>query len=225
MKIRVMQQGTSRSFPTPHPLLERGGDPCEGLLLLGSGAGELLARLQQGESYPFIAIELDHECLGVHSGEVDHPLLRRLVGFARFRQGRLPPSDLVELVRKPFTAAEACAAAKAAFEESGLKVAVCNDFPGRIVNRLIRPVYNAVLRRLDEGLASAGDLDKTLRLGLGYPEGIVDLLERAGLEAHYEDAAALYAALGEIGYLPARRARVAYQRASDQHAGRRPVPE
>jgi 3-hydroxybutyryl-CoA dehydrogenase len=224
MKIHVMQQGASRSFPTPHPLLEREGDSCEGLLLLGSGAGELLAGVQM-ESYQFIAIELDHECLGVHSGEVDHPALRRLVGFARFRQGRLPPSDLIELVRKPFTSAGACAAAKAAFEESGLKVAVCNDFPGRIVNRLIRPVYNAILRRLDEGLASAQDLDKTLRLGLGYPEGIVDLLERAGLEAHYEDAAALYAALGEVAYLPARRARVAYQRASDQHAGGQPVPK
>lgn len=218
MKIQVMQQGTSRSFPTPHPLLERDGDPGEGLLLLGARAGELLASVKQMDRYQFVAIELDHECLGVHSGEVDQPSLRRLVGFARFRQGRLPPSDLVELVRKPFTSAGACAAAKAAFEAGGLKVAVCNDFPGRIVNRLIRPVYNAILRRLDEGLASAEDLDKTLRLGLGYPEGIVELLERAGLEAHYEDAAALYAALGEIAYLPARRARVAHQRATDQHA-------
>ena len=51
------------------------------------------------------------------------------------------------------------------FFSAGLVVAVCNDFPGRIVDRLVRPYYNAALRRLDEGLASASDMDTTLRLG------------------------------------------------------------
>ena len=89
-------------------------------------------------------------------------------------------------------------------------VATCNDFPGRIVNRLVRPYYNAVLRRYDEKLATAGDLDTTLKLGLGYPEGPLALLNRTGLAEHAETSQALYEALGDPAYKPARLALNAY---------------
>ena len=135
-----------------------------------------------------------------------------VVGFARFRLGKADPSPLVELVRQPNTQAAALAAARAAFEAAGLKVAVCNDFPGRIVDRLIRPYLNSALRRLDEKLASADDLDKTLCLGLGYPEGPISLLERTGLAEHHDVTAALHRALGQEPYAPARRAQVAKAR-------------
>ncbi|MNT37807.1 3-hydroxy-acyl-CoA dehydrogenase [compost metagenome] len=69
------------------------------------------------------------------------------------------------------------------------------------------------MRRLDEKLASAADLDKTLCLGLGYPEGPISLLERTGLAQHYAVTQALYEALGQEPYAPARRARVAAERA------------
>jgi 3-hydroxybutyryl-CoA dehydrogenase len=98
------------------------------------------------------------------------------------------------------------------FESAGLKVAVCGDFAGRIIDRLVRPYYNAALRRLDEGLASAGDLDTTLKLGLGYPEGPIELLERTGLAQHFAVTQALFEACGDPVYAPARRARVAWQR-------------
>jgi electron transfer flavoprotein beta subunit len=92
---------------------------------------------------PFVAIELAHECLGVHTGEERGKEGSNVVGFARFRLGRADPTPLVELVRQPQTRDSAIAAAKAAFEAAGLKVAVCGDFPGRIVDRLIRPYLNA----------------------------------------------------------------------------------
>ncbi|HYG42454.1 MAG TPA: 3-hydroxyacyl-CoA dehydrogenase family protein, partial [Bordetella sp.] len=129
-----------------------------------------------------------------------------------FRLGDDPPTALVELVRKPYTDAAALQAARAVFESAGLTVAVCNDFPGRILNRLVRPYYNAALRRLDEGLATAADMDKTLCLGLGYPEGPISLLKRTGLHHHYRVSQALYQALGQEPYAPARRAQVAWAR-------------
>ena len=70
-----------------------------------------------------------------------------MLGFARFKLGSDPASNLVELVRQPGTPQDAIDAAKEAFEAAGLKVAVSKDVPGRIVNRLIRPYYNAALRR------------------------------------------------------------------------------
>ena len=89
-------------------------------------------------------------------------------------------------MRQPRTSQTANDAARALFDQHGLKVALCNDFAGRILDRLLRPYYNAALRRLDEGLATAGDLDTTLKLGLGYPEGPIELLERTGLAHHYD---------------------------------------
>ena len=117
----------------------------------------------------------------------------------------------------PYTSEATLAAAKAAFEAADLVVAVCGDFPGRILNRLIRPYYNAALRRLDEGLASANDMDMTLRLGLGYPEGPIALLNRSGLHHHFEVTQDLYEQLGQEAYAPARRARNAWLKQFQEH--------
>lgn len=185
-----------------------------GVVFLGSEAGQ--AYRTQGADMAgaaFIAIELGLECLGVHTGESRGLEGSRVVGFARYQIGQGEPSNLIELVRQPATDEAALQAARSAFEAAGLKVAVCFDFPGRIVDRLIRPYFNAALRRLDEKLASADDLDKTLCLGLGYPEGPIALLERTGLADHFDVTSALYAALGQEPYAPARRAQVAKARA------------
>ena len=210
---RLNIAGLSRSFPSQHPFLEQAtGDENSGLIILGPDAGGAFRTLSGHRELPFVAIELGTECLGVHTGEDWGNEGSNLVGFARFRLGDEAPSNLIELVRQPKTFEHSITKAKAAFESAGLVVAVCNDFPGRIVDRLVRPYYNAVLRRLDEGLASATDMDTTLRLGLGYPEGPISLLRRTGLTHHYDVTQALFEALGNDAFAPARRAQVAKQR-------------
>lgn len=119
------------------------------------------------------------------------------------------PSSLIELVRMSWTLADAVAEARAAFESLGLKVALCEDFPGQIVDRLIRPYFNAVLRRFDERLAAAEDLDKTLQMDSAIPTGHWRCSNERGLDHHYDVTAALHEQLGGRDYLPARRARVA----------------
>jgi 3-hydroxybutyryl-CoA dehydrogenase len=208
MTVHVTFHGESRSFPDGAP--ELGG---EGVLLAGSKAGAALASAVD-EAAAFIAVELGEECLGVHLGLDPGPAFANVVGFARFRIGDGQPGQLIELVTLPGTRAVAIAAARAAFEQAGFTVARCADTPGRIVNRLIRPYLNAVLRRLDDGLASAEDMDTTLRLGLGYPEGPNALLARSGLHHHFDVSQALYEALGDPDFAPARRARIARIRAS-----------
>jgi 3-hydroxybutyryl-CoA dehydrogenase len=89
---------------------------------------------------------------------------------------------------------------------------LCRDFPGRILDRVLRPFFNAALRRLDEGLATADDMDLTLKMGLGYPEGTIALLERTGLAHHHDVSQALHQALGDPNFVPARRAQVAKAR-------------
>lgn len=210
MGYQIIKCGDSPSFPQTHAFLESASDKG-GLVLIGRDAGGGWRKAAaESKSAAFVAIELGMECLGEHIGEDEGPA--NVVGFARFRLGDDDPTQLVELVKKPYTDAAAIQAAREAFEAAGLVVAVCNDFPGRIINRLVRPYYNAALRRLDEGLASAADMDKTLCLGLGYPEGPISLLNRTGLHHHYAVSQALYEALGQEPYAPARRARVAWAR-------------
>lgn len=210
---QIVSAGPSRSFPAPHAFLEAARPDGDAVIVLGIDAGNAFARLAGTDTGAFVAIELATECLGVHTGESRGAEGSNVVGFARYRLGDADPTALVELVRQPGTSADALQAAREAFEAAGLVVAVCYDFPGRIVDRLIRPYFNAALRRLDEKLATADDLDKTLCLGLGYPEGPISLLERTGLAHHHDVTVALHQALGHESYAPARRAQVAHQRA------------
>ena len=212
MKYQIIRAGNSRSFPEDHPLTAGGQDSGEIILIVGADAGDAFRKLGETDHRAAVLIELGTECLGVHTGESRGEEGSNVLGFARFRLGGGEPSKLVEVVRQPRTLESAVAAARQVFESVGLQVAECNDFAGRIVDRLARPYYNAALRRLDEGLASAADLDTTLKLGLGYPEGPIELLERTGLAHHCDVTQALFEAYGEAAYAPARRARVAKQR-------------
>lgn len=217
MSYQIIQQGASLSFPDAHPFVDAASNESDAVVLLGSEARDAWRQdIERAIEKSFIAIELDTECLAVYIGEDEGPA--NVVGFARFRLGDDAPTNLVELVKKPYTDPAAVQAARAAFEAAGLTVAVCNDFPGRILNRLLRPYYNAALRRLDEGLATASDMDKTLCLGLGYPEGPISLLNRTGLHHHYRVTQSLYEALGQESYAPARRAQVAWARHNQERS-------
>jgi 3-hydroxybutyryl-CoA dehydrogenase len=206
--------GGSRSFPGLHALTQNAAAGGDVAVIIGTGAGAAYRAMADAASRTAVLIELGTECLGVHTGEDRAKEGGNALGFARYRLGDADPTNLVELVKQPATKPEALAAAKAVLEAAGLVVAVCNDFPGRILDRLLRPYFNATLRRLDEGLATAEDMDTTLRLGLGYPEGPIALLHRTGLAAHYDVTRALYEALGDPAYAPARRAQVAKQRST-----------
>jgi 3-hydroxybutyryl-CoA dehydrogenase len=215
MHYAILDTGGSRSFPDEHALLAGAAKDlksAEIVIVIGEHAGSHAKSLPKWNDKVAVIIELANDPLGVYTGESRAEEGSNVLGFARFHLGDAEPSNLVELVRQPRTHDAALAAAQQLFEDAGLQVAVCGDFAGRIIDRLVRPYYNAALRRLDEGLASADDLDTTLRLGLGYPEGPISLLERSGLAHHYDVTHALFEATGEAAYAPARRARVAKQR-------------
>ena len=208
--VGVQFFGDSRSFPdnqTPFRELAP-SDSADVLILAGDRAGRALADLDRAGKVA-ILVELGTECLGVYTGESRGQEGSNCLGFARFRLGSRELSNLVELVKQPGTDPAAIDAARDVLVAADLQVAVCNDFVGRIVDRLVRPYFNTALQALDEQLANADDLDLTVRLGLGYPEGPISLLESSGLAAHYDVSRALYEAYGEPSLLPARRAQVA----------------
>lgn len=207
MTYAIIQDDESRSFPEGDAFLAGAVDAAGADVLLFLG----FATLAPDASKKAVLVELDTECLGFHTGE-DCEEPSNVVGFARYRNGNDAPSPLVELVRQPNTTEEALTAARAVFEDAGLSVVVSGDQAGRIIDRLVRPKYNAALRLLDEGLASQKDIDLTCRLGLGYADGPIERTVRGGLAEHHDVSAALFQVYGMPAYAPARKALVAAQR-------------
>ena len=203
----IVQERQSRSFPRGDAFLDGATDREAPVVVYLGGAAH-----HPDDAKTAILIELGDECLGVHTGEAAGAEGSNVLGFARYRNGDDAPSNLVELVRQPGTPADAVEAARAVFESAGLEVAVCADQAGRILDRLVRPKYNAALRFLDEGLATAEAMDLTCRLGLSYPDGPIERVERGGLAHHYDVTRALFEIYGSPGYAPARRAVVAAAR-------------
>ncbi|CUH81296.1 3-hydroxyacyl-CoA dehydrogenase family protein [Tropicibacter naphthalenivorans] len=156
-----------------------------------------------------VLVELGSECLGQHTGEHMGQEGSNAVGFARYRNGSDAPSTLIEIVHQPNTSDAAIEAARAIFEVQGFDTVLCKDLAGRIVDRLVRPKYNDALRFLDEGLATAEDMDKTCCMGLGYPVGPLARVHSGGLAQHFEISKALHDMTGLPGYAPVRRAVVA----------------
>jgi 3-hydroxybutyryl-CoA dehydrogenase len=207
MRYAVIRCDESRSFLPGDEFLANASDAESAEVMIYAGAP-----LVADPAKDAVLVELGTESLGSHTGEAMGGEGSNVLGFARYRNGDDPPSKLVELVRQPATAETAIAAARAVLEAAGLTVVVSSDQPGRIIDRLVRPKYNAALRFLDEGLATQKDMDLTCRLGLGYPDGPIERVVRGGLAYHHDVTKALFEVTGAPGFAPARRSIVAKER-------------
>ena len=205
MTYVLLQKGESRSFPNGDAFLKNAAKDGEILIHLGTP-------YKPNPSKTAVLIELHTDCLGFHTGESAGEEGSNALGFARWRNGIDPPSNLIEVVRQPATDERAIEATTAMFEAAGFSVVVCADLAGRIIDRLVRPKLNSALTFLDEGLTSAHDMDLTCRLGLGYVDGPIERLIRGGLVDHYDVTSALFEVYGTSAYAPSRRSLVAKQR-------------
>ncbi len=212
LSFLIIDTGNSRSFDEADPfrdLASSGGSDVA--IILGSDMTSGLIQIAQA-SFVTVLVELQTECLSAHIPDNFGREGGNVIGFSRYRLGNSTLTKLVELVVQPETDDAAKAAAVAIFESAGLVPVTCRDMPGRIVDRLIRPYFNQALTALDEGLADADQLDRALTLGLGYRRGPIDLMRESGLEAHFHVTDAIYRAIGDVAYLPARRAQSAIDR-------------
>ena len=116
-----------------------------------------------------------------------------------------PLMPLVEVVDGLLTSAESHAAAMELSRALGKTPVAVKDTPGFIVNRFLIPFENDCIRALERGVASVEDIDRAVRLGLGYPMGPFTLLDTVGLDVHRAVSMSLYRQLHDRRFAPPPR--------------------
>jgi 3-hydroxybutyryl-CoA dehydrogenase len=94
----------------------------------------------------------------------------------------VPVMALVELTRGLLTEDATVDTAKAFVKTLGKTAIVAKNSPGFIVNRILCPMINEAVFALQEGIASAEDIDEAVKLGCGYPIGPLALADLIGLD-------------------------------------------
>ncbi|MEJ2358268.1 MAG: 3-hydroxyacyl-CoA dehydrogenase NAD-binding domain-containing protein [Deinococcales bacterium] len=115
----------------------------------------------------------------------------------------VPVMALVEVVRGLRSSDETVEQARAFAEGIGKTPIVCEDKPGFIVNRLLIPYLNDAVHALSEGVASAEDIDRAMKLGANMPIGPLALSDLVGLDVGLAATEALFAEFGDPKYRPA----------------------
>jgi 3-hydroxybutyryl-CoA dehydrogenase len=114
----------------------------------------------------------------------------------------VPVMKLVELIRGAQTSDATYAAVDALAKKMGKTTVVSRDFPGFIVNRILIPMLNEACFALNEGLASAKDIDEAMKLGCNMPMGPLELADFIGLDTVLAIAEVLHKGLGDDKYRP-----------------------
>jgi len=109
---------------------------------------------------------------------------------------------LLEVVRALETDDETIAAAAEVGKRMGKEVVVIKESPGFITSRVNAMIGNEAFYMLAEGIASAADIDKALKLGLNHPMGPFELVDLVGLDTRLHILEYLHKTLGEK-YRPA----------------------
>src|SRR5579884_2039064 len=110
---------------------------------------------------------------------------------------------LLEVVRALETDDETIFAAVEVGRRMGKEVIVIKESPGFVTSRINAMIGNEAFYMLEEGIASAGDIDKALKLGLNHPIGPFELVDLVGLDTRLHILEYLHQTLGEK-FKPAR---------------------
>jgi len=104
---------------------------------------------------------------------------------------------LLEIVRALETDDDTLATAVDVGKRMGKEVVVIKESPGFITSRINAMIGNEAFYMLQEGIASAADIDKALKLGLNHPMGPFELVDLVGLDTRLHILEYLHKTLGE----------------------------
>ncbi len=114
----------------------------------------------------------------------------------------VPMMKLVEIIPALQTEAATTEVAKEVARKMGKTFITCKDTPGFVVNRLLVPYMLDAVRLLEEGVASAEDIDTAMKLGCGMPMGPLELQDFAGADIGFHVGNIFYEYLKEARFSP-----------------------
>ena len=114
----------------------------------------------------------------------------------------VPLMELVELIRGIATDDEMFAATRRFVETLGKSVAVSEDFPAFIVNRILLPMINEAIYTLYEGVGNVEAIDTAMKLGAHHPMGPLELADFIGLDTCLSVMQVLHEGLADSKYRP-----------------------
>ena len=120
---------------------------------------------------------------------------KKIVGMHFFNP--VHKMKLLEIVQALETDNDTLATAVEAGKRMGKEVVVIKESPGFITSRINAMIGNEAFYMLQEGIASAADIDKALKLGLNHPMGPFELMDLVGLDTRLHILEYLHKSLGE----------------------------
>jgi 3-hydroxybutyryl-CoA dehydrogenase len=114
----------------------------------------------------------------------------------------VPVMELVELIRGIATADATFEVTKRFVAKLGKTVAVAEDFPAFIVNRILLPMINEAIYTLYEGVGTVDAIDTAMRLGANHPMGPLQLADFIGLDTCLSVMQVLHEGLADSKYRP-----------------------
>jgi len=114
----------------------------------------------------------------------------------------VPLMELVELIRGIATDDKTFETSKAFVDSLGKKIAVSEDFPAFIVNRILLPMINEAIYTLYEGVGTVEAIDTAMRLGAHHPMGPLELADFIGLDTCLSVMQVLHEGLADSKYRP-----------------------
>jgi 3-hydroxybutyryl-CoA dehydrogenase len=114
----------------------------------------------------------------------------------------VPLMELVELIRGIATDDATFDATKQFVSTLGKTIAVAEDFPAFIVNRILLPMINEAIYTLYEGVGNVEAIDTAMRLGAHHPMGPLELADFIGLDTCLSVMQVLHEGLADSKYRP-----------------------
>src|SRR6202167_1377083 len=109
----------------------------------------------------------------------------------------VPKMKLLEIVRALETSEATLQTCVEVGRRMGKEVVVIRASPGFVTSRINAMIGNEAFYMLQEGIASAEDIDKALKLGLNHPMGPFELVDLVGLDVRLSILEYLHKSLGE----------------------------
>jgi len=160
---------------------------------------QLFTELERAAPAPaLLATNTSSLSVGAIAGAVRDPA--RVVGLHFFNP--VHAMKLVEVVRHPRAAAAAVERAVTFARALGKEPIVVNDSPGFASSRLGVVLGLEAMRMLEQGVASAEDIDKAMELGYNHPMGPLKLTDLVGLDVRLAIAEYLYRTLEDRQFEP-----------------------